>query len=167
MSWRTVLLTRSTYPHTKLLSNKGGAGAVMCSYIAINGVDACQDPYLTKILYGQWHFGGYVQSDDGATHSTVAGANAGLEDMESHGSYFVLPLVNAVKGDDVAIKTLRTMATRVLTTMFKFGLFNRKRTGTPQTVVTTPAHAAVARAVADQGTVLLKNAGGVLPLSSQ
>ncbi len=62
---------------------QGGAGAVMCSYTTINGIDACQDPYLTKILFGQWNFGGYVQSDGGATHSTVAAANAGLEDMES------------------------------------------------------------------------------------
>src|ERR1700722_1594054 len=113
---------------------QGGAGALMCSYIAINRVGACQDPYLTNILYGQWHFGGYVQSDDGATRSTVAAANAGLEDMESHGSFFVLPLVTAVEEHEVAIKTLRTMATRVLTSMFKFGLFNRKLTGTPQTV---------------------------------
>ena len=145
---------------------QGGAGAVMCSYIAINGVSPCQDPYLTNILYGQWHFSGYVQSDDGATRSTVAAANAGLEDMESHGSFFENPLVKAVKAHQVSMVTLRTMAERVLTTMFKFGLFNRKQTGTKQAVVTSPAHTAVARAVADQGTVLLKNAGGVLPLSA-
>ena len=169
-AWTDVVSDRAAHeiylPPYRAAIQQGGAGAVMCSYIAINGVGACQDPYLTNILYGQWHFGGYVQSDDGATRSTVAGANAGLEDMESKGSLFVLPLVNAVKEGEVPIKTFRTMATRVLTTMFKFGLFNRKLTGTPRTVVTSTAHAAVARAVADQGTVLLKNAGGVLPLST-
>ncbi len=146
---------------------QGGAGAVMCSYSTINGVDACQDPYLANILYGQWGFGGYVQSDRDATHSTVAAANAGLEDMESPTAhYFGWALEAAVRKGDVQLRTLRQMATRVLTTMVKFGLFNRARTGTKHAVVTSPAHIAVARSVADEGTVLLKNSGGVLPLSA-
>jgi beta-glucosidase len=49
--------------------------------------------------------------------------------------------------------------------MFRFHLFTKPPTGTPSTVVTTPAHVAVARKVAEDGTVLLKNAGNVLPLS--
>ena len=145
---------------------QGGAGAVMCSYSTINGVDACQDPYLANILFGQWHFGGYVQSDGGATHSTVAAANAGLEDMEGQtGVYFGAALKAAVRDGRVARSTLRKMAARVLTTMFRFGLFNRAHTGTKNTVVTSPAHVATARAVADEGTVLLKNSGAILPLS--
>lgn len=146
---------------------QGGAGAVMCSYSTINGVPACQDPYLTNILDGQWNFGGFVQSDDRATHSTVAAANAGLDDLESpNGEYFGPALVAAVQDGKVPISTLRTMATRVLTTMFRFGLFNRTLTGNLHTVVSTPAHVAVARAVADEGTVLLKNSGDLLPLTS-
>ena len=145
---------------------QGGAGAVMCSYSTINGVGACQDPYLANILFGQWNFGGYVQSDGGATHSTVAAANAGLEDMEGPtGVFFGIPLEIAVNEGAVSLSTLQEMATRVLTTMFRFGLFNRARTGNKAAVVTSPAHATVARTVADDGTVLLKNAGGMLPLS--
>jgi beta-glucosidase len=146
---------------------QGHAGAVMCSYPRINGTYACQDPYLANILYGQWHFSGYVQSDNAATHSTVAAANAGLEDMESpFGQYFGTPLVDAVTDGQVARRTLETMATRVLTTMFAFGLFNRPDTGSIGAVVTSPAHAAVAQSVSDEGTVLLKNSGGTLPLSA-
>ena len=145
---------------------QGGAGAVMCSYSTINGIDACQDPYLAKILFGQWNFGGYVQSDGGATHSTVAAANAGLEDMEGPtGVFFGLPLEIAVNEGAVSLSTLQEMATRVLTTMFEFGLFNRVRKGSKGAIVTSPAHATVARTVADDGTVLLKNSGGILPLS--
>ena len=147
---------------------QGGAGAVMCSYTIINGIDACQDPYLTKILFGQWNFGGYVQSDGFATHSTVDPADAGLEDMESPtGKYFGTPLETAVERGRVALGTLQEMATRVLTTMFEFGLFNRVHKESKTAVVASPAHIATARAVADDGTVLLKNSGGILPLSTK
>ena len=154
-------------PSFQAAIQQGDAGAVMCAFASINGVESCQDPYLTNILFNLWHFGGYVQSDDTATRSTVAAANAGLEDMESqNGFYFGEPLITAVKKHEVSISTLRTMATRVLTTMFRFGLFNHRITGARKNVVTSPAHAAVARAVADEGTVLLKNSGGLLPLSA-
>ncbi len=152
-------------PQFQAAVQQGGAEAVMCSYSTINGVDACQDPYLTKILDGQWDFSGFVMSDGGATHSTVAAANAGLDDMESRGGqHFGAPLVRAVDNGQVALSTLKTMATRVLTSMFAAGLFNRGPTGSISADVATPAHSAVARAVADEGTVLLKNSGPVLPI---
>ena len=154
-------------PQFQAAVQQGGAGAVMCSYSTINGVDACQDPYLTQVLDHQWGFGGFVMSDGGATHSTVAAANAGLEDMESRGGqHFGPALVRAVEHGQVALSTLKQMASRVLTTMFAFGLFNRAPRGSLSTVVTSTAHAAVARSVADEGTVLLKNSGGILPLGA-
>ena len=152
-------------PQFQAAVQQGGAEAVMCSYSTINGVDACQDPYLTQILDGQWDFSGFVMSDGGATHSTVAAANAGLDDMESRGGqHFGAPLVRAVENGQVTLSTLKTMATRVLTSMFAAGLFNRGPTGSITAYVASPAHTAVARAVADEGTVLLKNSGPVLPI---
>ena len=54
----------------------------MCSYNRINDVYACENPHLlTAVLKQQFGFGGFVMSDWGGTHSTVAAANAGL-DME-------------------------------------------------------------------------------------
>ncbi len=58
------------------------------------------------------------------------------------------------------------MVQRVFTEMFRFNLFSQPRTGTPTDTVTTPAHVAVTTSVAEAGTTLLKNDGGVLPLSS-
>jgi beta-glucosidase len=49
--------------------------------------------------------------------------------------------------------------------MFRFGLFDHPPTGSLANVVTTPEHAAVGRQVAEAGTVLLKNAGNVLPIA--
>ena len=163
----TDRVAREIYmPQFQAAVQQGGAGAVMCSYSTIDGTDACQDPYLTEILDNQWGFGGFVMSDGGATHSTVAAANAGLEDMESRGDqHFGPALVRAVQSGQVSLATLRTMASRVLTTMFRFGLFDKAPSGSLSNTVTSPAHVAVSRAVADAGTVLLKNSGAILPLA--
>src|SRR5947209_15555768 len=54
---------------------QGRTGAVMCSYNRINSVYACENPEtLTTILKRQFGFDGFVVSDWGGTHSTVAAA---------------------------------------------------------------------------------------------
>ena len=121
---------------------QGGAGAVMCSYSTINGIDACQDPYLAKILFGQWNFGGYVQSD-GWCHPLHRGR--GQRRARGHGGSDRRLLRDTPRDrcrtrERVPLSTLQEMATRVLTTMFEFGLFNRVRKESKGAVVTSPAH---------------------------
>jgi beta-glucosidase len=146
---------------------QGNASSVMCSYSTINGTYACENPYiLNTALYQQDAFTGFVTSDWGATHSTVAAANAGMT-MEMPGSsFFGTSLSQAVTAGSVTQATLNTMVGRVLTKMFEFGLFDKAPSGSTGAVVTTPAHVATARTVAEEGTVLLKNANNVLPLST-
>lgn len=146
---------------------EGGAASVMCSYSTINGTYACQNPYiLTQALRGQFHFNGFVTSDWGATHSTAGSALAGLDMQMPDDSYYGAPLQAAVDAGQVPMATLNSMVSGILTEMFRFGLFDRAPSGSPSATVTTPQHAAIARTVAEQGTVLLKNDGNVLPLSS-
>jgi beta-glucosidase len=145
---------------------QGGAGGVMCSYSSVNGPFACENPYLLQTLEQRWAWPGFVSSDYGATHSTVASANAGLDQEMPDGSYYGSHLEAAVQSGQVSMATLDDMVSRILTEMFQFGFFNNPPTGNSNTVVTTPAHAAVARAVAEQGTVLLQNTGSLLPLTS-
>jgi beta-glucosidase len=145
---------------------QGATASVMCGYSVINGTFACQHPYiLNTALYQQAGFGGFVTSDWGGLHSTVPAANAGMT-MEMPGAaFFGDQLRQAVASGQVTQATLDTMVSRVLTQMFAFGLFDKAKTGSTGAVVTTAAHKATARQIAEEGTVLLKNSG-VLPLST-
>jgi beta-glucosidase len=145
---------------------QGGADSAMCSYSAINGPFACENgPLQNGILKGDMGFQGFITSDWGATHSTVNSANNGL-DMEMPGSgFYGTALTNAVNSGQVSQATLNDHVHRILQAMFKQGLFDRAQTGNTGATVTSAAHNAVAKQVAQEGSVLLKNAGPVLPLS--
>ncbi|MDF9811530.1 glycoside hydrolase family 3 C-terminal domain-containing protein [Streptomyces sp. SPB162] len=145
---------------------RGAAASVMCGYSTVNGAYDCQHPYLLNTaLYQQADFGGFVTSDWGGTHSTVESANSGMTMEMPGGSFYSNLLAQAVADGKVTQATLDTMVSRVLTQMFAFGLFDKERTGSTTAVVTSAAHQATARQVAEQGSVLLKNTG-VLPLST-
>jgi beta-glucosidase len=147
---------------------QGAASSVMCSYSTINGTYACQNPsLLTTVLRQQFGFGGFVTSDWGATHATAASANAGLNmDMPGNDGFYGSALSSAVSSGSVSTATLNSLTSSVLTEMFAFGLFDKPATGSPGQTATTPANQASALQVAEEGTVLLKNSGSVLPLSS-
>ncbi len=143
---------------------QGHAASVMCSYATMNGTDNCQNPYLLTDILGSWGFGGFVRSDGGATHSTVASLNAGL--AQEKGSNYFLSIPGAVSSGQVSIATINEALSRIFTQMFDVGLFNNPPTGNLSSVVTTPQHAAFALQVAEEGTVLLQNQGPILPLPS-
>ena len=142
---------------------KGKAGSVMCSYSSPNGVFACQNAPLLSILEQRWGYKGFVGSDYGAVHSTVASANAGL-DQEQASNYFGPALQAAVEDGQVSMATIDEAVTRILTEMFRFNLFDDPATGNESVDASTPAHVAFAQQNSERGTVLLKDSGGVLPL---
>ncbi|WP_327292938.1 glycoside hydrolase family 3 C-terminal domain-containing protein [Streptomyces sp. NBC_01198] len=146
---------------------QGGADSAMCSYSAINGAFACENGQLQNtVLKGDMGFTGFVTSDWGATHSTVASANNGL-DMEMPGSdYYGSALTTAVGNGQVSQATIDDHVRRILTSMFKAGLFDHAQTGNTGSVVTSSAHSATAKQVAQEGSVLLKNTGSVLPVGT-
>ena len=138
--------------------------SVMCSYSWINGTDACENAYLNGILKKDFGFNGFITSDWGGTHSTVAAANAGLDMQMPDGSYFGTALKTAVQNGQVAQSRVDDMVTRIIREQFRFGLFDHPSPDTPNAVASTPAHVAVARKAAEDGTVLLKNQNNVLPI---
>jgi beta-glucosidase len=143
---------------------RGGVATVMCAYPAINGAYGCENPYLlTDVLREQWGFRGFVQSDAGATHTAVGSAQAGQDlELRDDGPYDQ-ELKQAVLDGRVSMQTLDTMIVRRLATEIRFGLFDHPATITP---IDAAAGGAVARTVAEQGTVLLKNTARTLPLAA-
>jgi beta-glucosidase len=143
------------------------ASSVMCAYSTINGQAACQNQYLMSTTLDQrWNYPGFVTSDYGATHSTVGSADAGLDQEMPSADFYGPALQTAVQQGQVSMATLNQMVSRILTEMFQFNEFNDPPAGSTSSTVTTAAHQATSTAIAEAGTVLLKNSGGTLPLKA-
>lgn len=141
-------------------------GSVMCSYNQVNGVYACENPILTTSLDEQMGFDGYVMSDFGSVHSTVASLNAGL-DQELNRPVWYTParLDAALAAGEISQAQIDKAAFDVVHTYIEKGLFDHLVPATAIPNVSTPEHKALAREIAEQSTVLLKN-DGVLPLGA-
>jgi beta-glucosidase len=147
---------------------QGAASSVMCSYSWINGTAACQNPYtLSTVLRQQLGYTGFVTSDWGGTHSTAASANAGLDmDMPGNDGFYGSALQSAVTSGQVSQATINSAVSDILGQMFAFGMFDKTPSGSPSAVATNSTDQADATQLAEEGTVLLKNSGSVLPLTS-
>jgi beta-glucosidase len=143
---------------------QGNVAAVMCAYPMVNGEFSCQNKHLlTDVLRDQWGFDGFVQSDAGATHDGVPAALAG-QDLELAGNGpFHRQIRLAVQHGQLSEARLDTLIEERLATEIRFGLFDHPR---PMGPIDAAAGGKVARAVSEQGTVLLKNSGGQLPLDA-
>lgn len=142
---------------------QGNVGAVMCAYNQVNGVYMCEnDSLLNQILKQDWGFHGFVTSDFGATHSTVASANAGLDLEMPTGVYFGSALQSAVTAGQVAQTVIDDHLIRRFTTMMKLGVFNNPP-GT--STMYSQRDGIIAQQIAVAGMVLLQNNGAILPLN--
>lgn len=141
-----------------------GVASIMCAYNRVNGIYACENPDTQNtILKGELGFKGWIMSDWGGTHSTVASALGGL-DMEMPGGPNYVKLKEAIAAGEVPESRLDDMVLRILTQMFRFGLFEHGKTGTYGRSVRNEAHTAFSREAAATGLVLLKNTDNLLPL---
>jgi beta-glucosidase len=140
-------------------------GAAMGAYNQVNGIYACENRHLlTEILKEQLGFQGWVMSDYGATHSTVEAANAGLDQEMATAVFFGDHLLQAIQTGQVSQAILDDKVQRILRTMFAQGLFEHPVQTSP---LAAQEHGQLAREIAGKGIVLMKNADGLLPLSSQ
>ena len=147
---------------------EGQPGMVMCSYNKVNGDWSCENDYLlNQLLKKTWGFKGVVVSDWNATHSTAKAALAGL-DLEQPGgpaerARFGDALKKAVEAGEVPMSRVDDMVRRIVRTAFASGVVDDPPLGR---VVDPFKGAESAQRIAEQSSVLLKNANALLPLDA-
>lgn len=158
---------------------KEGALSVMTSYNSLDGIPSTGNSWLyNNLLKGQWAFDGFVVSDlysiDGLYHTHHVCANleqaavmalkAGV-DVDLGGNAYA-ELEKAVQKGALSEKLIDQACARVLRKKFEMGLFEKPYVDVKATKeVHSAAHKQVALDAARQLITLLKNDGGVLPLS--
>ena len=137
---------------------------VMCSYNRINGTYAAQNKEtLTDILRGEWGFDGFVVSDWGAVNDRVPDLEAGLDlEMPSSGGVNDRLIVEAVKEGRLKEEVLDRAVERILNIVFRYEE-NRDKTA----VFDRDKDHELARKVAEETCVLLKNEEHILPLEEK
>ncbi len=135
---------------------------VMCSYNKVNGTFASEHrALLNDILKREWGFEGLVVSDWGAVRDRVAALKGGLDwQMPGPQDRHVEEVVAAVRSGKLDEAMLDESVRRILRIVFKAA-------ETPKGgEFDVDAHHELARRVAAEGMVLLKN-NGILPLQGQ
>ena len=159
-----------------------GALSVMSSYNEIDGIPCTANSnLLTGLLKERWQFKGFVVSDlyaigglrelgvaDTDYEAAVKAVNAGV-DSDLGTNVYAGQLVNAVKRGDVQEVVINKAVSRILALKFHMGLFDhpfvdeRER----EQVVASTEHLELAREVARQSIILLKNKNELLPLNKK
>lgn len=160
---------------------EAGAGTIMTSYNSIDGIPCTAHSYLLNdVLRGEWGFDGFVYSDltsiEGITGAGVAKDNkeaavlalkAGV-DMDLGGNAYGKNLRQALDEGRITEADLDKAVSNILRLKFRMGLFENPYVSPEQArkTVRSEAHRQLAREVARQGIVLLKN-NGILPLKKE
>jgi len=154
-------------PAFKAAVQEGGAWAVMSAYNRLNGYYCSGNTYLlTDILKDRWGFKGFVMSDWGAVHSTIPDLYAGTDiEMPADRYFTAQEVMAAVNEGSIKASKLNDKIRRMLRAMFAKGYFDQKEND--QGALDTPVHRQLARTVAQQGIVLLKNQNNLLPLDKK
>jgi beta-glucosidase len=177
------LTLRQVYLEPYRAAVQAGAATMMSSFNSLNGIPATANPFLqTKILRGEWGFDGFVVSDWGAVselvnHSIGDGptvARKALEagvDMDMEGNLYGTVIAAQVRSGKIPVSVVDEAARRVLRVKFALGLFDHPYTTPGPAYDATPERRALARKIADETLVLLKNdpvagVGALLPLAA-
>lgn len=133
--------------------------SVMCAYNKVNGIYCSEHTQLlTKILKQEWGFEGLVVSDWGAVHDRVASLKGGLDlEMPGPKDPRVQQVIEAVQCGELHMGVVDEAVRRILRIV---DMAAQTEKGEPFDL---DIHHALARKIAGEGIVLLKN-NGVLPL---
>jgi beta-glucosidase len=162
-------------PAYKAAVQEAKVWAVMGAYNKFRGQYCCHnDLLINKILKGDWGFDGVLITDWGATHNTREAALNGL-DIEmgtwtdglsftqkfAYENYFLAkPFLNLLKSGEIAEEIVNDKVRRILRLMLRTNMNPNKPFGS----LNSKEHHEIARKVATEGIVLLKNDAGFFPI---
>jgi beta-glucosidase len=175
-------------PAFRAAVTEGKAGSVMCAYNSVNGEPACANQFLLQDqLRGKWRFNGYVVSDCGAvvdiyrnhhyrptqSEASAISLERGMDNECVDGGFKVTDdhdykaYLDAVKLGQLKESAIDTALIRLFTARMKLGMFDPPSmvpyTSIDPNQLSSAEHRALARRLAEESMVLLKN-DGTLPL---
>ncbi|HAS84124.1 MAG TPA: beta-glucosidase [Verrucomicrobia bacterium] len=164
---------------------EAGVQSIMTAYNGINGVPCSANKWLvTDVLRGEWRFSGTVVTDVGAprfltekhnfsTSNTEAASmmiKAGI-DVISDGREFGGYAKNALQNGMLAEDEVNRAVIQSLATRLELGQVlqadDNPYVKIPESVVGSDEHCGIARKIAQQGIVLLKNKNNLLPVDTK
>jgi beta-glucosidase len=148
------LIVREAHPWT-----------VMASYNRLNGAYMTENSLIRQVLKGEWGFEGLLMSDWGAVHTTASAASAGTDlEMPGPPKEFGAPLLAAAQAGQVPQAVIDEAARRMLRTVVRSGVMDGSRH--PAGELRSARNHDAALAAARESITLLRNEGGLLPLSA-
>ncbi len=161
-------------PAFKASVQEGGVWSIMGAYNKVKGQYSCHNEMLNNILKKDWNFDGVVISDWSGAHTTEESALYGLDLEMGTGTdglgtttddfysqyYLANPFLERLKNGDFPESIVDDKVRRILRLMFRTNMSANRPLGN----VNTKAHHDVARNVATDGIVLLKNKGNFFPI---
>ena len=159
---------------------EAGVGSVMSSFNVVDGVPATGNKWLmTDLLRDRWGFDGFVVTDYTAIAEMIDHGMGNLQevsalalkagtDMDMVADGFIGTLEKSLEEGKITEEDINKACRRILEAKYKLGLFadpykycNVERA---KNEIFTPENRAIARDIAAETFVLLKNEGNILPL---
>lgn len=157
-----------------------GVGSVMASFNVVDGIPATGNRWLlTDVLRKQWGFNGFVVTDYTGINEMIDHGMGDLQavsalalkagiDMDMVGEGFLKTLKQSLDEKKITIAEINTACRNVLVAKYKLGLFTDPYKycdgQRAKTEIYTPEHRKIARQIAAESFVLLKNDRDILPL---
>jgi beta-glucosidase len=164
-------------PAFKASVEEAGVWALMGSYNRFRGKYTTHHPVLHKILKTDWKYDGVVISDWSSAHTTEEAALFGLDMEMGTGTdglgtttsdfysqyYLATPFLEQLKSGELSESLVDDKVRRILRLMFRTNMSTNRPLGNANTI----EHHNVARQVATEGIVLLKNKNNFFPIKDE
>lgn len=158
---------------------RGGAMTVMAAYNKVRGLWCTESSYLLdSLLRGELGFDGMVVSDWNAVHNTERTALCGMDvemgtNIKGNGKemfkqyYLADPLLQKVQNGEIPEEAVNRKVRNILKLMLRLDLIGKAPYDTTGMAakLATPAHCSIAREIAEESFVLLRNSNHMLPLN--